>query len=60
MEDAHVADLPWGNGLHTSKGDVVAFTNTRNSTAWTSTVQNGAGELATSSFPLSESDRFHF
>ena len=59
MEDRCATDLPWGNGFNAAKGDSVAFTNVKNATAWTSTVHNGPGQIATSSFPLSKSNPFH-
>lgn len=44
--------LPWGSGFNVNQGDSVAFSNTRGSTSWTSTLSK-SGQSVTDTFALS-------
>ncbi|KAF2114430.1 hypothetical protein BDV96DRAFT_647136 [Lophiotrema nucula] len=45
--------LPWGSGFNVNQGDTVAFSNTRGSSAWTSTLTKGSsGQTVTDTFAL--------
>ncbi|MCJ1441040.1 MAG: hypothetical protein MMC23_001526 [Stictis urceolatum] len=49
--------LPWGSGFNTYSGETVKFSNTKGSSAWTSTLtRSSSGETVSNDFALSSKD----